>query len=114
MKFWEILDYLVYLRTFLLIMITNILYSDQNTGNGCSLCMPNYNERSLQFLHGKSILSSELACSEPGAYIGLCPEDAHKIEKRVAKTGSCIPIHAITLITTKKILDEILLARIYS
>lgn len=62
-----------------------IISIDQDTCNGCGLCIPNCPEGALQLIDGKARLVSDLFCDGLGACIGHCPEGAIEVVEREAE-----------------------------
>ena len=62
-----------------------IIKIDENKCNGCSLCIPNCPEGTIQLIDNKARIISDLFCDGLGACIGHCPEGAITIEEREAE-----------------------------
>ena len=65
--------------------IRKIITVDEETCNGCGLCIPNCPEGALQVIDGKVRLVSDLFCDGLGACIGYCPEGAIAVLEREAE-----------------------------
>lgn len=62
-----------------------IITIDEDTCNGCGLCIPNCPEGALQVIDGKARLISDLFCDGLGACVGYCPEGAITLVEREAE-----------------------------
>jgi ferredoxin len=62
-----------------------IITIDQETCNGCGLCIPNCPEGALRIIDGKARLISDLFCDGLGACVGFCPEGAITLSEREAE-----------------------------
>ncbi len=65
--------------------VREIIKIDEDSCNGCGLCVPNCPEGALQIIDNKARLVSDLFCDGLGACIGHCPEGAITVEKREAE-----------------------------
>jgi NAD-dependent dihydropyrimidine dehydrogenase PreA subunit len=65
--------------------VRKIITIDEDTCNGCGLCLPNCPEGALQIIDGKVRLVSDLFCDGLGACIGYCPEGAISVVEREAQ-----------------------------
>jgi ferredoxin len=65
--------------------VRKIITIDEDTCNGCGLCIPNCPEGALQVIDGKVRLVSDLFCDGLGACIGYCPEGAIAVVEREAE-----------------------------
>lgn len=65
--------------------VRKIITIDEDTCNGCGLCIPNCPEGALQVIDGKVRLVSDLFCDGLGACIGYCPEGAITVVEREAE-----------------------------
>ena len=65
--------------------VRKIITVDEETCNGCGLCIPNCPEGALQIIDGKVRLVSDLFCDGLGACIGYCPEGAITVVEREAE-----------------------------
>jgi NAD-dependent dihydropyrimidine dehydrogenase PreA subunit len=66
-------------------MKRKIIKIDEDTCNGCGLCIPNCQEGALQIIDGKARLVSDLFCDGLGACMGECPEGALEVVEREAE-----------------------------
>lgn len=62
-----------------------IVKIDEETCNGCGLCIPNCAEGALQIIDGKAKLISDKFCDGLGACLGHCPQDAITVIEREAE-----------------------------
>ena len=62
-----------------------IISIDEETCNGCGLCIPNCPEGAMQVIDGKARLISDLFCDGLGACVGYCPEGAITLTEREAE-----------------------------
>jgi ferredoxin len=66
-------------------MVRKIIHIDEQSCNGCGLCIPNCPEGAIQLIDGKARVISDLFCDGLGACMGHCPEGAITIEEREAE-----------------------------
>ena len=66
-------------------MVRKIIHIDEESCNGCGLCIPNCPEGAIQIIDGKARVISDLFCDGLGACMGHCPEGAITIEEREAE-----------------------------
>jgi ferredoxin len=66
-------------------MVRKIIHIDEESCNGCGLCIPNCPEGAIQLIDGKARVISDLFCDGLGACIGHCPDGAITIEEREAE-----------------------------
>jgi ferredoxin len=66
-------------------MVRKIIHIDEESCNGCGLCIPNCPEGAIQLIDEKARVISDLFCDGLGACIGHCPEGAITIEEREAE-----------------------------
>jgi len=66
-------------------MVRKIIHIDEDSCNGCGLCIPNCPEGAIQLIDGKARVISDLFCDGLGACMGHCPEGAITIEEREAE-----------------------------
>jgi NAD-dependent dihydropyrimidine dehydrogenase PreA subunit len=64
--------------------LRNIVKIDEETCNGCGLCVNACAEGAIQMIDGKAKLISEIYCDGLGACLDCCPVDAISIEQREA------------------------------
>jgi NAD-dependent dihydropyrimidine dehydrogenase PreA subunit len=69
-------------------MVRKIIHIDEESCNGCGLCIPNCPEGAIQIIDGKARVISDLFCDGLGACMGHCPEGAITIEEREAEPYS--------------------------
>ncbi|MDP2954375.1 MAG: 4Fe-4S binding protein, partial [Chloroflexota bacterium] len=62
-----------------------VISIDEETCDGCGLCVPACVEGALQIVDGKARLVNERYCDGLGACLGECPQDAITIEEREAE-----------------------------
>jgi ferredoxin len=62
-----------------------IISIDEETCNGCGLCIPNCPEGAMRVIDGKARLISDLFCDGLGACIGFCPQGAITLSEREAE-----------------------------
>lgn len=67
-------------------MKRKIITIDQQTCNGCGVCIPNCPEGAIQIIDGKARLIGDLFCDGLGACIGNCPQGAISVIEREAET----------------------------
>ncbi len=66
-------------------MKRTVIKIDEDTCNGCGLCVKGCHEGALQLIDGKAVMVSELYCDGLGACIGECPVGAITLEEREAE-----------------------------
>lgn len=66
-------------------MLREIVSIDEESCNGCGLCIPACQEGAIQLIDGKARLVAENLCDGLGACLGHCPQDAIRIERREAE-----------------------------
>lgn len=66
-------------------MKRTIIKIDENTCNGCGMCVEGCHEGALQMINGKAVMISDLYCDGLGACIGECPVGAITLEEREAE-----------------------------
>jgi NAD-dependent dihydropyrimidine dehydrogenase PreA subunit len=66
-------------------MKRDIIIIDNDTCNGCGICVQGCPEGAIQMIDGKARLVGDLYCDGLGACIGTCPQGAITIEKREAE-----------------------------
>jgi len=65
-------------------MIRQIVKIDENTCNGCGLCVPACAEGAISIVDGKARLAADNLCDGLGACLGECPQGAILIIEREA------------------------------
>jgi NAD-dependent dihydropyrimidine dehydrogenase PreA subunit len=66
-------------------MKRKIVEIDEETCNGCGLCVPNCAEGAIKIIDGKARLVKDIYCDGLGACLGHCPVDAIRVIEREAE-----------------------------
>jgi Pyruvate/2-oxoacid:ferredoxin oxidoreductase delta subunit len=88
-------------------VLRNILHIDEESCDGCGLCMPSCAEGALQIIEGKAKLVEDQYCDGLGACLGHCPQDAIKIIEREAEAFDEEAVHRHLESLNKKASDPV-------